>query len=135
MSVEPEFLSVENVLLLHDDQLRRHGGSAGIRDRGGLESEVAMAQASFGGEWVHADLYAMAAAYAFHIAESQAFVDGNKRAALAAALVFLEINGVTIVDPEGVLYPAMIAFATKKLNKKGFGRVLRILHENRGAFP
>ena len=135
MSLEPEFLTLEDVLFLHTEQLRRHGGSAGIRDQGGLESAVAMPQSNFGGEWAHPDLYQMAAAYAFHIAESQAFVDGNKRAALAAALVFLELNGITVADPQGVLFQAMIAFATKKLNKPGFGKVLQILHEKGGVFP
>jgi death-on-curing protein len=83
VSFEPDFLSVEDVIFLHDEQLVRFGGAAGIRDQGLLESAVGMPQASFGGEFLHADLFAMAAAYAFHIAQNQAFVDGNKRALLA----------------------------------------------------
>ena len=70
VSFDPDFLSVEDVILLHDTQLARYGGAAGIRDRDLLESAVGMAQASFGGEYLHADLFAMAAAYAFHIAGS-----------------------------------------------------------------
>jgi len=71
------FLTVEEVLVLHEMQIERYGGSRGIRDRGLLESAVAMPQASFGGEYVHATLHEMAAAYAFHIAENQPFIDGN----------------------------------------------------------
>lgn len=83
-----QFLTVDEVIELHEMQIERYGGSEGIRDRNLLESAVLMAQASFGGEYVHSDIYKMAAAYAFHIAENQPFIDGNKRAALASALVF-----------------------------------------------
>lgn len=96
---EPEFLDVEEVIALHGRQLEEFGGSSGIRDRGLLESAVAMPAATFGGAFVHEDLFAMAAAYAFHIAENQPFVDGNKRAGLYAALAFLRMNGYRVVDP------------------------------------
>jgi death-on-curing protein len=76
---EPVFLDVEDVLLIHEEQLPRYGGSSGIRDRGLLESAVAMPRASAGGAFAHQDLFAMAAAYAFHIAQNQPFGDGNKR--------------------------------------------------------
>jgi death on curing protein len=77
---EPLFLSVADVLGLHDDQLRLFGGSAGVRDQGALESAVAMPEATFDDEFLHEDIFHIAAAYAFHIAENQPFVDGNKRA-------------------------------------------------------
>ncbi len=80
------FLTVDEVLELHDLQIQRYGGSSGVRDKGLLESAVAMPQASFGGKYMHEGLFQMAAAYAFHIAENQPFIDGNKRTALAAAL-------------------------------------------------
>ncbi len=89
----PDFLTLDDVLAMHDDQLERFGGSAGIRDMGALESAIAMTTATFDGEFLHQDLFNMAAAYAFHIAENQPFVDGNKRTALNAALVILDING------------------------------------------
>ena len=76
MSSDPLFLSVEDVIVLHDEQLVRFGGAAGIRDRGLLESAVGMPQTTFGGEYLNGDLFAMAAAYAFHIAQNQSFVDG-----------------------------------------------------------
>ena len=110
---EPDLLTVEDVLLLHEEQLARYGGGAGVRDAGALDSAVATPRATFDGQFVHEDLFAMAAAYAFHIAQNQPFVDGNKRTGLAAALVFLDLNGVEIVDPEGKLYTAMIEIAER----------------------
>lgn len=64
----------------------------------------------------------MAAAYAFHIAENQPFVDGNKRTALNAALVFLDLNGFIVHDPEGRLHDAMIAISSRALDKRGSDR-------------
>ena len=78
---------------LHDDQLRIFGGSAGVRDAKALESAVATPASTFDGTFLHEDIFHMAAAYCFHIAENQPFVDGNKRTGLNAALVFLDING------------------------------------------
>lgn len=127
MSGEPEFLTVEDVLVLHEESLTRYGGGAGIRDRGALESAVALPTSTFGGDYLHADLFAMAAAYAFHIAQNQPFVDGNKRTALAAALVFLDFNDVEIEDPDERLYEAMIAIAERRLDKEGFSALFREL--------
>jgi len=124
---EPVFLDVDDVLLIHEEQLPRYGGSAGIRDRALLESAVAMPRATAGGEFAHEDLFAMAAAYAFHIAQNQPFVDGNKRTGLLAALVFLDLNGVEITDPKGRLYDAMISMAERRLDKAGMARLLREL--------
>jgi death on curing protein len=78
VSDEPEFLTVDDVLEIHRDQIERYGGDEGIRDNGLLESAVPMPQQSFGGEYLHRDIFEMAAAYAFHLAESQAFVDGEQ---------------------------------------------------------
>jgi prophage maintenance system killer protein len=68
-----EFLTVEDVELLHDEQLRLFGGLQGLRDRAALESAVSVPMATFSGEFLHDDLFAMAPAYAFHLAQSQAF--------------------------------------------------------------
>lgn len=73
MNTEPEFLTVEDVLQIHDEQLSAYGGATGIRDQALLESAVAMPQASFGEVYLHEDLPHMAAAYAFHIAQNQLF--------------------------------------------------------------
>ena len=88
------FLSVDDVLLIHADTIENDGGSHGVRDHGLLDAAVAMPRQQFGGAFLHDDVAAMAAAYLFHIAQNHPFVDGNKRAAVMAALVFLQINGV-----------------------------------------
>jgi death-on-curing protein len=124
---DPVFLDVEDVLLIHAEQLPVYGGAAGIRDRGLLESAVAMPRASAGGKFAHEDLFAMAAAYAFHIAQNQPFVDGNKRTGLLAAVVFLDLNGIVIADSAGVLYDAMIAVAERRLDKLGLAATFRTL--------
>jgi len=121
---DPVFLDVEDVLLIHEQQLARYGGAAGVRDAALLESAVAMPRATAGGEFAHEDLFAMAAAYAFHIAQNQPFVDGNKRTGLLAALVFLELNGVVIADSGGRLYDAMMAVAERRLDKTGMAALL-----------
>ena len=126
---DPFFLSVEEVLEIQAQMLGTYGGQAGIRDRSSLESAVGMPTQTFGGELVHAGLFEMAAAYAFHIAENQPFVDGNKRTGLATALTFLRLNGVSIVDPAGRLYVAMIALATHELDKAGLAKLLSELAE------
>ena len=136
--IDPRFLSVEEVLSLHADQLERYGGSEGVRDRGALESAVETPRATFDGELLHDGLFAIAAAYAFHIAESQAFVDGNKRAALNAALVFMLLNGWVVVDPDEKLYDAMIAISARTMSKTELGELLKQLAvpdpEEEGAF-
>jgi death-on-curing protein len=125
--IDPVFLSVADVHSLHADQLERYGGSPGLRDEGALHAAVEMARATFDGEYLHADLFSMAAAYAFHIAESQSFVDGNKRTGLNAALVFLLINGWQVLDPDGRLYDAMIAIAVHTLDKAGLAKLFEEL--------
>lgn len=127
MSVE--FLEVADVMAFHATQLARYGGLEGVRDAGLLASAVAMPQATFGGEFLHDGVFSMAAAYAFHIAENQPFVDGNKRAALMAALVFLEINGVAVADPTGRLHGAMIDLSARRMDKAGLAALLGELAE------
>ncbi len=125
MNREPEFLTVEDVIQVHDEQLAAYGGASGIRDEALLESAVAMPQASFGEAYLHEDMFHMAAAYAFHIAQNQPFLDGNKRTGLVAALVFLDLNGENVLDPQERLYDAMIAVAERRMDKNGLADLLR----------
>lgn len=87
------FLTPDMVLMIHQRVLDEYGGSAGLRDQGLLESAVAVPAATFGGKFLHDGVPAMAAAYLFHLCKNHAFVDGNKRAALASAIQFLYLNG------------------------------------------
>lgn len=125
MNPDPEFLTVEDVLAIYQRQMQRYGGLDGVRDLGLLESAVGMPQAMFGGEYLHRDLFAMAAAYAFHIAQNQPFLDGNKRTGLLSALVFLDINGVQVHEAAHEFYDAMIAVAVGQLSKEGLADLLR----------
>jgi death-on-curing protein len=124
---EPQFLDVDDVLAIHAEALAAFGGSSGVRDAGLLASAVAVPRATFGGELLHEDLFAMAAAYAFHIAQNQPFVDGNKRTAILAAIVFLDLNGVEIPEATDDLYDAMIGIAERRLGKDDVAAVLRRL--------
>ena len=124
---QPDFLSVDDVLAMHAQQLDLFGGAEGVRDPAALESAVAMPAATFDGQFLHADLFLMAAAYAFHIAENQPFLDGNKRTALNAALVFLDINGWIVLDPDDTLADAIISLARRSLDKSGLAQRLREL--------
>ena len=111
------FLEVEDVIELHAMQLEEFGGGTGLRERGLLESAVAQPQASIGGEYVHDGLFAMAGAYLFHIVSNHPFVDGNKRAGLLSALIFLDVNGVTIGEASDALYELTMGVAEGRIGK------------------
>lgn len=87
------FLSFEQVQRIHLQSIERFGGIHGIRDRGLLESALAMPAACFGGQDLHPSLFDKAAAYLFHIVQNHPFLDGNKRAGYACAAIFLRGNG------------------------------------------
>ena len=97
--MQPQILSVDDVLAIHEDTIAQEGGLAGLRDPGLLESAVMMPQQRFGGAYLHGGLAEMAAAYLFHITQNHAFHDGNKRTGALAALVFLDVNGVESLPP------------------------------------
>lgn len=119
------YLNKEIILEIHEMQLQEHGGSSGIRDHSGLESAIAQPQVSFGDQDLHPTVFDKAAAYAFHIAEAQSFVDGNKRVALASALTFLALNNYEFSEDQPEFYEAMISIANKKLDKEGLSNLFR----------
>ncbi len=90
------FLDLTDVLEIHELRVDLYGGSKGIRDLGLLQSAIAQPQAGFGGQYLHTNIYEMAAAYLFHIVKNHPFIDDNKRTGLAACPVFLDLNGVEI---------------------------------------
>ena len=119
------FLTVAEILLIHQDQISRYGGSLGLRDAGLLSSATAMPEAQFSGKYLHEDLFEMAAAYLFHLCQNHAFIDGNKRVSLAACLVFLDLNGVFLEDPNGSFYNMVIDVTLGKIGKKEIASLLR----------
>ena len=103
MSATPEncfHLTVEIVREIHQSAIRDFGGSDGIRENALLESAVAAPQATFGGKAIYASLTEIAAAYLYYLCKNHPFLDGNKRTALGACLVFLRLNGVE-TKPDG----------------------------------
>jgi death-on-curing protein len=121
---EPYFLTRDQIDTIHHDQIETWGGLRGLRSEDSLES--AMAQALNVYFYGNGDLYEIAAAYAFHIAESQAYLDGNKRTGMQAAADFLEINGIdTGPLPELAAYEAMIRVASHELDRSGLAVFLR----------
>jgi len=115
--VDPLFLTLDEVLSLHEDQIRRYGGSGGVRDLGLLESAMGTVMATFGGSFLHGSVLEMAAAYLFHISRNHPFMDGNKRTAVAAALTFLEMNGIEVDAKEKEFYELVIGVAEGKVTK------------------
>ncbi len=130
---DPEFVTVDDVVELHAVQLTRYGGAAGLRDRALLDSAVAQPMASFGGAWLHPDLWMMAAAYLFHLVQNHPFVDGNKRTGLLTALVFLALNGVVIAQATPALYDLTVAVAEGRLDKPAIAAALQQLAEAEGV--
>ena len=121
---EPVFVSRERVDALHRLSLAAHGGQDGLRNETGLESALAQPMNMY--YYGQGDLFDLAAAYAYHIAENQPFVDGNKRTAITTALAFLEFNGVaTSAVTNAQLYDAMIGIAEKHMDKAGLAEVFR----------
>jgi len=115
--MDPLFLSLDEVLEIHEQQIERYGGSAGIRDAAGLESAIATPQATFDGEFLHRSIPAMAAAYLFHLCQNHAFVDGNKRAGANAAITFLLMNDWELTFDEDELVDLVLAVASGLVEK------------------
>ena len=115
--IDPLFLTLDEVLGIHADQIRRYGGRPGLRDLGLLQSAVAMPETTFEGEFLHGTVFEMAAAYLFHLARNHPFVDGNKRTALMSALVFLGLNGQRLDAESGALYELVDGVAAGSVDK------------------
>lgn len=99
--LKPVFLTLDEVLAIHADQIARYGGRPGLRDPGLLQSALAMPRTTFGRVYLHPSLPEMAAAYLFHLTGNHPFLDGNKRVGLAAAIAFLGLNGLWLeADPD-----------------------------------
>jgi death-on-curing protein len=116
--MDPLFLSLDEVLEIHAQQIERYGGSAGIRDPAGLESATATPQATFGGDFLHPTIPAMAAAYLFHLCQNHAFIDGNKRVGANAAITFLLMNDWEPTFDETELVNLVLAVASGSMTKR-----------------
>ena len=111
------FLTTEQVLEIHREMMDRYGGEGAIRNLGLIDSAVAMARQTFGGKYLHPSIPAMAAAYLYHLCSNHGFVDGNKRTAAAAALVFLDANRLELALTLGELEHLTVDVASSRLDK------------------
>jgi death-on-curing protein len=113
-----KFLALSDVLAIHENRIRKFGGINGVRSSELLQSALGNVEATFGGEYLHKTVDEMAAAYLYGICRNHPFMDGNKRTALACALVFLRLNGVSIRVPEDDLYDLVIGVAEGRVSKE-----------------
>jgi len=113
-----KFLTLSDVLLILEDQIRNYGGIYGVRDINLLSSTVYTPESSFDGNYLYKTVPAMAAAYTFHICQNHPFVDGNKRVALASSLVFLDINEYEFNCKDEKLYTEIMNVAKGETKKE-----------------
>ena len=123
--MDPKFLSLAEVLQIHQDQVSRYGGDPGIRDLNALKSALGIPAATYGGDFLHTDIFSMAAAYLFHITGNHPFVDGTKRTGTVATLVFLALNGHKFNAPEDDLTDMVMAVAAGQLDKSDIALFIR----------
>jgi death-on-curing protein len=124
--MEPVFLTSEDILLIHHDQVRRYGGSFDLRDYGLLLSAAEMPCSKLDDAYLHHGLFEMAAAYLFHIVQNHPFVDGNKRTGAAAALVFLDLNGIEVAVEDEKLAEFVLSIAQGRVSKHATAEFLRV---------
>ncbi len=112
------FLTINDVLSIHQKMIERYGGDPTIRDLGLIDSAVMMPQQSFAGSYLHPSVASMAAAYLFHLCSNRGFGDGNKRTAVGAALVFLDVNGFALAFTVDELEQITLDVAGSRLSKE-----------------
>jgi death-on-curing protein len=119
---EPRWLALGVVLAIHEEQLGEHGGAEGVRDLGLLESALARPRhlAAYG----NPDLVALAAALGHGIARNHPFVDGNKRMAYVATVLFLSLNGLDLAASPTECVITMVRLAAGELSEPDFARWL-----------
>ena len=120
-------LTLEIVREIHAEAIAKFGGSNGLREPALLESAVAAPQASFGGQSPYKDIAEVAAAYLFYLCKNHPFVDGNKRTALGACIVFLRLNGIE-PEPDGPAWEELtLAVAASAIDRDEATQRLRKL--------
>ena len=120
---EPRWLTIEMIVAIHDEQLAIHGGSAGLRDLGLLESALDRPR----NKWTYeqAEFAQLAAAYGYGLARNHPFIDGNKRSSLLAIYTFLGINGIDFIVPEAEAAAMILALAAGDVSEESLARWIR----------
>lgn len=120
---EPFWLQRAVIDAMHDMLLAEHGGPAGLRDEGLLESALARPKNLY--SYGETDLHVLAASYAFGVVKNHPFADGNKRTAFLSAYVFLSRNGIQLSADEVAATNAVLALASSEMNEAQFAVWLR----------
>lgn len=121
--MEPRWLSLEEILVAHERQLRRFGGPSGIRDNGALESALARPQNRY--HYGTTELAELAASYAFGLTRNHAFVDGNKRIGFLAMMMFLRLNGVAFSPDQAEAATIILSLAAGEISEESLARWIR----------
>ena len=121
----PDFLMFEDINDIHENQIALYGGSNGVRDKGLLQSALSMPMASFGGSFLHRDIFEMGAAYLYHIVQNHPFIDGNKRTGAVSALTFLALNGYKLKATQDDFEAMVLSVASSKMEKEGVAEFLK----------
>ncbi len=124
--MDPLFLTLDELIAVHRDQIQHYGGSSGVRDWGLLKSAAAMPAATFGGLLLHSDVCEMAAAYLFHIVQNHPFIDGNKRIGAVSTLVFLSLNELQLNADQDEYAEMVLSVARGEMSKSSVAEFLRV---------
>ncbi|MEH1814899.1 MAG: type II toxin-antitoxin system death-on-curing family toxin [Nostoc sp.] len=122
----PRFLSISQVLDIHQDEINSFGGTSGVRDEGLLDSALAQPQATFGGELLHPTIHEQAVAYLYHLAMNHPFIDGNKRTAFAVMDTFITLNGYSLNLSQEQAYNLVIQVVQKEISKEELSALLEL---------
>ena len=122
----PKFLTISQVLDIHQDEINSFGGTNGVRDEGLLDSALAQPQATFGGELLHPTIGEQAAAYLYHLAMNHPFIDGNKRTAFAVMDTFITLNGYSLNLSVEEAYNLVIQVVKREISKEELSAFLEM---------
>jgi len=121
--MNPTFLTADTVMRIHARSLDGFGGLAGLSDPGAVESAVMAVQNHF--NYTGGDIFDLAGVLHWHLASDRPFADGNKRVALASAVVFLMINGVDLAQNDDLFEAMTLSVARGEMRKDQVAEVLR----------
>jgi len=124
------YLSIQEVIEIHDQIIDIYGGSFGLRDLGLLASAIEMPKSKFDNKFLHPTIFDKASAYLYHICNNHPFIDGNKRTAAVSTLVFLEDNEISLKFNESKFENLIVEIAIGKINKKYISSILKKSKKN-----
>lgn len=120
-----KFLTIDQVLAMHEELIQRYGGASGLRDRGQLESALAQPFMTFEGQELYADPSDEAAALCFSIVKNHPFVDGNKRVGFAVLSIFLQSNGFRLTATPDEKVSTMLSLADGSISRNQLTKWIR----------